>query len=130
MTEVELRIVSEAGAKVPDGLRTFLSRDNELRGVGRARWTSEAPKVGTLGDALDVLTLVVASTLALPSAIEAVARWCGSRGTTEGVEIRLGSQRITVTGTDDPAEIRRMADLLKTAYPESTPGTGSGEPTL
>lgn len=124
MTEVQLRIVTETGAKVPDGLRTFLSRDAELRGVGRARWTSEAPKEGTLGDALDVLTLVVTSTLTLPSAIEAVRRWCGSRGTTEGVDIRLGSQRITVTGTEDPAEIRRMADLLKAAYPESTPGDG------
>ncbi|WP_329620024.1 hypothetical protein OG357_05325 [Streptomyces sp. NBC_01255] len=125
MTDVQLRIATEAGAKVPDGLRTFLARDAELRGVGRARWTSEAPKEDTLGDALDVLTLVVTSTLALPSAIEAVRRWCGTRGTTEGVDIRLGSQRITVTGTEDPAEIRRLADLLKAAYPESTPGDGS-----
>ncbi|WP_445194985.1 effector-associated constant component EACC1 [Streptomyces sp. TR1341] len=52
-----------------------------MRGVGRARWTSEAPKEGILGDALDVLTLVVTSTLALPSAIDAVRRWCGSGGT-------------------------------------------------
>lgn len=42
------------------------------------------------------------------------------RGIAEGVEIRLGSQRITFTGTEDPAEIRRMADLLKAAYPKRT----------
>ncbi|MFJ3304340.1 hypothetical protein ACIPSA_14670 [Streptomyces sp. NPDC086549] len=124
MTEVQLRIVAETGAKVPDGLRIFLSRDPELRGIGRARWASTAPKEGQLGDALDVLTLVVTSILALPSAIEAVKRWCGSRGTVEGVEIRLGSQRITVTGTEDPAEIRRMADLLEAAYTESAPEEG------
>ncbi|MFB7782256.1 hypothetical protein ACFC1D_06030 [Streptomyces vinaceus] len=122
MTEVRLRIVTATGAKVPDGLRIFLSRDPELRGIGRARWASTAPKEGQLGDALDILTLVVTGTLALPSAIEAVKRWCGSRGMAEGVEIRLGSQRITVNGTEDPAEIRHMADLLKAAYPESGPG--------
>lgn len=124
MTEVQLRIITETGAKVPDGLRIFLSRDPGLRGVGRARWASAAPVEDTLGDTLDILTLEVTSSLALPSAIETVKRWCASRGTVEGVDIRLGSQKITITGTEDPAEIRRMADLLKAAYPESAPAQG------
>ncbi|MEU7729922.1 hypothetical protein AB0B78_32535 [Streptomyces sp. NPDC040724] len=34
--------------------RPLLSRDPELRGIGRARWASAAPKDGQLGDALEL----------------------------------------------------------------------------
>ncbi len=54
--------------------------------------------------------------------MQAVYQWYRSRaagpdGTS--VEIRLGSAAVGVSGTKDPAEIRRLADLLKAAYPEA-----------
>ncbi|MFE6782133.1 hypothetical protein ACFVFF_07725 [Streptomyces sp. NPDC057680] len=109
-----------------EDLRQFLVRDPKSRTAGRYRLKASEPAAGTLGDGLDVLTLVITGTLALPGFIQVVSNWFKSRGDTpDSVEIKLGSAVVTVSGTEDPAEIRRLADILKAAYPENTATTGN-----
>ncbi|MFD9208732.1 hypothetical protein ACFVZM_20945 [Streptomyces sioyaensis] len=115
-----ISISTAAGAKVPDGLRIFLSRDSNMRSVGRAYWPSGEIEPGTLGQSLDVLALVLSNALALPSAIETVRRWVESRGSTsEAVRLTVGKTSIVVSGTEDPDEIRHLAALLQAAFPEN-----------
>ncbi|MFJ8166529.1 hypothetical protein ACIRBY_37195 [Streptomyces sp. NPDC096136] len=124
MTE-SIKITHSNGIESLQELKTFLVRDPETRRLGRIRWENSAPATGVLGDGLDILTLVVTSAMALPSFIQGVSNWVKSHGTGEsGVEIKLGVTRITVSGTEDPAQIRRLADVLKSAYPEETPPAG------
>ncbi|MFB7609782.1 effector-associated constant component EACC1 [Streptomyces gardneri] len=113
------------GVRHLEDLKRFLVRDPSTRTIGRYQLRSTEPAAGTLGDGLDVLTLVVSGTLALPAFIQVVSNWFKSRGEApEAVEIRLGSARIAVSGTEDPAEIRRLADILQAAYPENTASAG------
>ncbi|MFD3548625.1 hypothetical protein ACFWUW_23995 [Streptomyces sp. NPDC058655] len=112
----------------PDGtdsledLKTFLVRHPETRRMGRIRWENAAPKRGELGDGLDILTLAITGVLALPGFVHAVSSWIKSRGSEgDSVQIRLGAIEIIVSGTEDPAQIKRLADVLKAAYPEEGP---------
>ncbi|MFI8387906.1 hypothetical protein [Streptomyces sp. NPDC085540] len=117
-----VEITHRNGSDALEELRIFLVRDPEVRRLGRVRWGNPAPKAGELGDGLDVLTLVITSLLALPGFIYGVSSWVKSRGSDrDDVEIRLGTVTVTVSGTEDPAQIRQLAELLKTAYPEETP---------
>ncbi|MBO3682257.1 hypothetical protein [Streptomyces sp. NEAU-YJ-81] len=106
--------------RVPNGLLVFLSRDPDMRDVGHVHWEStQEPKADELGNGLDILAISLSSVIALPSAIEVIRRWCSSpTAPTEGVVIRLGSQTISVAGTEDPTTIRHLAEVLKAAYPE------------
>ncbi|MFF5808255.1 hypothetical protein [Streptomyces sp. NPDC012746] len=121
-----VEITHPNGTDSLEELRTFLVRDPETRRLGRFRWENSAPKTGELGDGLDILTLAITSALALPGFIQTVSNWCKSRGTEEdSVQIRLGAIAVKVSGTEDPAQIRRLADILKAAYPEeNTQGAG------
>ncbi|MEU7295729.1 hypothetical protein AB0A76_21355 [Streptomyces exfoliatus] len=122
----KIEITHPDGAVALEGLKTFLVRDPETRRMGRVRWENAKPESGTLGGGLDVLAIVISGTLALPGFIQVVSNWFKSRGSNSpgGAEIRLGSASIMVSGTEDPTEIRRLADVLKAAYPEppSEPG--------
>ncbi|SDD11991.1 effector-associated constant component EACC1 [Streptomyces prasinopilosus] len=115
------------GARGLEGLRTYLVRDPRARRLGRVHWQTAEPKAGELGDGLDALGIVLTSLLTLPSFLETIVAWRKSRGqTAETVEIRLGDSSIHVRGTEDPAEIRRLAETLMAAYPEDGQGTSPG----
>ncbi|CCK25084.1 hypothetical protein BN159_0705 [Streptomyces davaonensis JCM 4913] len=107
------------GGKVPDALRAFLVRDPIMPTVGRVRWqplTGARPRPGELGTAIDVLTLVVTSLIALPSAIDVVRKWCSSPGQTgSSVVLSVGEVTVTVTAASAPDEIAAMAAALTTA---------------
>ncbi|MGC9495134.1 effector-associated constant component EACC1 [Streptomyces sp. WG7] len=122
----KIEITQPNGAGGLEELRTFLVRDPETRRIGRIRWEKPEPTPGKLGDALDVLAIVISGTLALPGFIQVVSNWFRSRGDDQAaVTIALGSTSIVVSGTEDPAKIRHLADVLQAAYPDSTsPGEG------
>ncbi len=118
MMGTKIEIVHPDGVQTLEGLRIFLTRDPAARKVGRIRWETSGPGEEELGDGLDVLSIVISSVLGLPDFVQAVANWVRSRnGATDAIEIKLGAAQITVTGTDDPGEINRLADVLKAAYP-------------
>jgi len=105
------------GGKVPDALRAFLVRDPLMPTVGRVKWQPlTRARPGELGTALDVLTLVVTSVLALPSAIDTVHRWCVSRGRAgASVVLSVGEVTVTVTAGSTPEEVAAMAAALTAA---------------
>lgn len=110
-TTFEITLLSEG--RVPDGLRVFIARDPSLRGVARAQWHSERVQAGTLGDGLDVLTLVVTGVLALPSAIETVKRWVSSQGgEAASVVISRDDVSVTISGVEDPDQLQKLAVAL------------------
>ncbi|MEV7946416.1 effector-associated constant component EACC1 [Streptomyces rubiginosohelvolus] len=121
---IEIRHTDGAGHL--EELRRFLVRDPNSRAMGRFQLKATEPDAGTLGDSLDVLAIVISGTLALPGFIQVVSNWFKSRGDTpDPVEIKLGSVTVAVSGTEDPAEIRRLADVLKAAYPDAGEGAQS-----
>ncbi|MGR4879556.1 hypothetical protein ACIPUC_09005 [Streptomyces sp. LARHCF249] len=122
----KIEISHPNGTDSLEELRTFLVRDPETRRLGRVRWENSAPKTGELGDGLDILAIIISSTIGLPGFVQIVSNWIKSRGSDgNSVEIRLGATGISVSGTEDPAQIRRLADVLKAAYPEGSPDGSS-----
>ncbi|MDW6059920.1 hypothetical protein SAZ11_20315 [Streptomyces sp. FXJ1.4098] len=118
-----IEITQPNGTEGLEDLRVFLVRDPATRKIGRISWNKSTPKPGELGDALDVLAIAISGTLALPGFIQVVSNWFRSRGDNqEAVKIKLGSASIVVSGTEDPKEIKHLADVLKAAYPERDPG--------
>lgn len=107
------------GTKIPDGLRLWLLRDPHMRGRGKATWaSSRVTRPDELGDALDVLTLVVTSLLALPSAIESVRQWCSTRDAeSPPIDLRVGEVTLTLTGTESPERIAAFVEAVSKAQP-------------
>lgn len=115
------------GSTQLEDLKRFLARDPNSRTIGRFQLKVTEPAAGTLGDGLDVLAIVISGTLALPGFIQVVSNWFKARGgAPDPVEIKLGSVTVAVSGTEDPAEIRRLADVLKAAYPDGSATAGDG----
>ncbi|KQX92689.1 MULTISPECIES: effector-associated constant component EACC1 [Streptomyces] len=126
MTET-IEIHQVDGVRQLEDLKRFLVRDPSTRTMGRFQLRNTEPAAGTLGDGLDVLTLVISGTLALPGFVQVVSTWFKSRGeASAAVEIKLGTAKIAVSGTEDPAEIRRLADVLRAAYPQDAASSGDG----
>lgn len=115
----KIEITHPNGTDSLEELRVFLVRDTETRRMGRVRWENSAPKTGELGDGLDILAIVISSVVGLPGFVQVVSNWIKSGGSDgNSVDIRLCGTGISVSGTEDPAQIRRLADILKAAYPE------------
>ncbi|MEE1809687.1 effector-associated constant component EACC1 [Streptomyces sp. BE133] len=121
MTEITLAVTKEDGKRVDDGLRMFVNRDRSMRGTGRADWEPKEIRDGELGTTLDILAIIVSGVLGIPGAIDVVSRWCRSQGSSQTVRIVVGSRSVTVEGTEDPAEIARLAETLKAAVPPPAP---------
>ncbi|MGQ4347515.1 effector-associated constant component EACC1 [Streptomyces sp. SAS_275] len=118
MTSQLVHIRKENGDQVSDGLRLFIQRDAATSRSCRAFWDSAPPVPGTLGTGLDVLAIALSSTLALPSAIDVISRWCASLGpAAPRVRIQVGEVSVTVEGRIDAQEIGRVAAVLATALP-------------
>ncbi|MEV6750677.1 hypothetical protein AB0N21_41315 [Streptomyces sp. NPDC051080] len=93
----------------------FINRDSSMRGLGRAEWEPRAMRAGELGSTLDILAIILSTAVGIPGAIDVINRWCRSQGPTQTVKILVGSTSVTVTGTNDPEEIKRLAETLKSA---------------
>ncbi|GAA2345022.1 hypothetical protein OKJ48_39930 [Streptomyces kunmingensis] len=112
-----LTLTTVDGAPAPDALRRFLTRDPALQRVGRTTWQPLAPPdPGQLDAGLDILTLVITSALALPSALDTIRRWCTSTGSDDtAISVSGGGISVTVSGATTPEQAVALAAALTSA---------------
>ncbi|MET8755217.1 hypothetical protein ABZW32_34725 [Streptomyces sp. NPDC004667] len=115
MTRITMTVTEVDGSAVPDGLRMFINRDSSMRGVGRAEWEPREMRAGELGTGLDILAIVLSTGVGIFGAIDVIKKWCSSQGPAQTVKVMVGSASVTVEGTTNPDEIKRLADALKSA---------------
>lgn len=118
-----LAVDGDVGGQEGAALRNWLGRDETLRGQAQVQ-VGDSSRPGAMGQALELVNVVLSNTLALANLLLAVAAWRQSRPRRSTVRIEAYGSTFTLD-TDDPRAIEALArTLLQAASPG---GTQEGE---
>lgn len=107
-------------------LYRWLAQDPDVAQQAEVALESGRPGAGEMGDAFEVINVVVTHTLALGSLAVACATWRASRPSAPAV--RIERDGVTVTVEDgSPEAVRRVVDALSAPRPPADDGEGTGQ---
>ncbi|MFD5833813.1 hypothetical protein ACFWHV_09590 [Streptomyces collinus] len=82
-------------------LRRWILRDDSLRERVEVCSEESQAEPGTMGDALDIISLALTSSLALPAFIQSVKNWRETRRAQPEVSITVGPATVVLAGDSD-----------------------------
>ncbi|GAT70183.1 hypothetical protein PS9374_05863 [Planomonospora sphaerica] len=110
MTEtVNLRMSGDFAEQELRSLYDWLMRDLDALDYMDVRMQSRAPEPGEMGDTLDLIALMITSTLQWPAFIEALSQWRSTRRHLPQVTIERGGTTVVVS----EAESELVVQILK-----------------
>ncbi|GAA3648153.1 hypothetical protein GCM10022224_008600 [Nonomuraea antimicrobica] len=103
---VKLRMGGDFAEQELRSLYEWLMRDLDALDYMDVRLQSKDPEPGEMGDTLDLISLVVTSSLQWPAFIETLSRWRGTRRHLPQVTIERGKTTVVVSAAESELVIR------------------------
>lgn len=94
-------------------LYEWLLNEPDIRHDAEIQLVSSKPSDREMGDTLDLISLVVASSLQLPALGIAVSGWLKTRRHTEALIIECGDAKVVVPPDADPELVVRVLESLR-----------------
>jgi hypothetical protein len=108
-----LAVDGDVGGQESAALRNWLGRDDTLRGQVQIQ-VGDSSRPGAMGQALELVNVVLSNTLTTANLLLAVAAWRQSRPRRSTVRIDVDGSTFTLD-TNDPRAIEALARALREA---------------
>lgn len=111
MTTLGIRLTGERSDEELRSLHDWLLREPNLRQHGQVSLVHKEARPGTMGDLLDLVSLLVTSGLQLPAFIQSLITWRNTRTNKLPLTIEKGDVTITIPD-GDPETARKLLETL------------------
>ncbi|NJP93678.1 hypothetical protein HCN51_30265 [Nonomuraea sp. FMUSA5-5] len=113
MTTIGIQLIGERSDEELRSLHAWLIKDSYLRQNAEVKLVPQQTRPGTMGDALDLISLLVTSGLQLPSFISTLMTWRSTRPRKSSIVIKKGDTTMTITDTDQETALKLFQALLE-----------------
>lgn len=94
---LNLRMIGQNSDQELRSLYEWLLNEHDLRPQLKVKLVHKEPGPGEMGDTLDLISMIIASTLALPGFIQAISEWRRTRRNRPQVVIERGETTVTIS---------------------------------
>ncbi|WP_146607427.1 effector-associated constant component EACC1 [Spongiactinospora gelatinilytica] len=111
--QVNVRLSGDYADQEMKSLYAWLRNDQEVRPNATISLVHRPLEAGAMGDALDLISLVIASGLQLPGIVAAISAWRQTRRQRPMITIESGDTKVVVDDTDPEIAVKILKALNK-----------------
>lgn len=108
---IDIRMQGDAADEELRSLYKWLLDEPELRQAADLQLVAKEPQSGEMGAALDMISMVATSAIALPGMIEVIRNWRRTRLRKPQITIQRGDLKATFVDIDAEAVIKLLEEL-------------------